>query len=313
MGLPLHTKYRPKNFDEFKGNETTVRGLKTLLKKQEDMPHVFLFTGPSGSGKTTLARILANELGCNFESDFYELNTANTRGIDTIREMISVANYEPLLGKVKVFLLDECHMITGQAQEALLKFLEDTPKHVYVILCTTEPEKLNITTKNRCSQWSVSLLNEELIIKLLDWVLTEEKKTIDSAVKSSIAIVAEGCPRTALVLLEKIIDLSNIIFQLQIIEAHDSEAEIAKSLSQLIWKREPWEKLANILENLEKFKDEPESLRYAMLGYFSKIMLNSEKDSERDRASKIVEIFSNNFFYTKKAGLILACYKARMI
>ena len=125
---PLHLKYRPQAWDEVRGNRVTVRGLKASLCKSETIrPHVFLLTGPSGCGKTTLAGLIANEVGCNSVC-FHEINAADTRGVDTIRRMISQSRFVPLLGDVTVYLFDEAQQLTSEAQNALLKISEEPPK-----------------------------------------------------------------------------------------------------------------------------------------------------------------------------------------
>ena len=146
---PLHIKYRPQTWDEIKGNEAVVEGLESQFssKSKKNRPHVFLFYGPSGCGKTTLARIVKDELECS-EANFNELNVANTRGIDTIREVIQFSHYSTFDGSPRIFLFDEAHKLTNDAQNALLKVLEDTPPKVYFILCTTDPKKIIKTIRN---------------------------------------------------------------------------------------------------------------------------------------------------------------------
>jgi len=197
---PLHIKYRPQTFDELIGNETTIESLKSILQREKGEIRSFLFTGPSGCGKTTIARIMANELKCS-DRDLQEYNSSNTRGIDTIREIANNCRYSPLNGKVKIYLLDEIHKATNDAQNALLKLLEDTPNHVRFILCTTDPEKLLKTIKTRCSTFVVSSLQRAKIMKLLKWVCEEEKCDISQKVIQKIAECADGSPRQSLVLL----------------------------------------------------------------------------------------------------------------
>ncbi len=350
MKEALITRYRPKNFEEFKGNKGTVMGLSMQVRK-EGRPHSYLFIGPSGSGKTTLARIVAKELGCE-DSEFYEFNAANTRGIDTIRAIIEQARYEPLWGMVKVFLLDECHQITGAAAEALLKFLEDPPRHVYIILCTTEPQKLLQTVKTRCSMWPVSALSESQTIELLNWVLKQEKSTQDPEVIESVAVVSEGCPRKALNILDKISGVPDKLAQLKIIlDSSVDETSLELLGDMLLSKEKTWEQVVPLIEKLMKSEDEgdesnhlqvkerevkkkdskdkpaqpkmtqeeAESFRFKMLSFFMWKLLNKYRDpvlalpATRERIAKIMDIFSVPWYNTGKAGLVLACYKVKQI
>ena len=155
--MPLHIDYRPADFDEILGNEETIKSIKSILARDEDRPHAWMFVGPSGCGKTTLARIVSAALGCPpkinkaANLDFQEINTSDMRGIDTAREILKTMNFAPVntASKCRVYILDECHQATKDFQNSLLKALEDTPDHVYFLLCTTDPSKLLKTIKNR--------------------------------------------------------------------------------------------------------------------------------------------------------------------
>jgi DNA polymerase-3 subunit gamma/tau len=207
---PLHIKYRPRTWDEIKGNEAVVEGLKSLfsLKSEENRPHVYLFQGASGCGKTTLARIVKDELKCS-EANFNELNVANTRGIDTIRDVIQFSHFCTFDGGVRIFLFDEAHKLTNDAQNALLKVLEDTPPKVYFIFCTTEPKKIIETIKTRCTTCQVNRLSNSMVRDLLVRVCNEEGKKVADEVLEAISKACNGSPRQALVSLDQVIDISD--------------------------------------------------------------------------------------------------------
>ena len=175
---PLHLAYRPKNFDEIFGNTAVIESLKSIFSRKSDFSHAMLFQGPSGCGKTTLARIVKDLLGCK-GSDYTEINASNNRGIDTARLIVDNMKYRPMIpgSKCRVYLLDECHQITGDAANALLKALEDTPAHVYFLLCTTNPGKLLQTIRNRCMIFEVQSLTDDQLVELLKWVLDCEEFT----------------------------------------------------------------------------------------------------------------------------------------
>ena len=133
--MELYKKHRPSYLEDVFGQPEAVKVLGSMIEK-DDLPHSILFTGPSGVGKTTLARILKEELECH-ANDFKEINCADFRGIDTIRDIRNNMNRQSLMGGPLIWLIDEAHKLTNDAQTAFLKMLEDTPKHVYFFLATT--------------------------------------------------------------------------------------------------------------------------------------------------------------------------------
>jgi len=304
--LPLHLKYRPRTFDEIVGNEEVVESLKALLRK-DGVPHSFLFQGPSGCGKTTLARIVARELGCD-EREFYEYNVANVRGIDTIREIIQQCRFTPIRGRVKVYVLDECHQLTKDAQNALLKVLEDTPKHVYFILCTTDPEKLIKTIRTRCVTYSVTLLPTPKIVMLLKRVCESEGVNFSPKLLREVARASGGCPRKALVILDSVIGMEDEEEAMAADEKFvPDEVQVVEICRKLIdWRISPsvkWREISRILKSIE---DDPEQIRYMILNYMAKVLL----DTPDDRIAKIMALFQSSFLYTGKAGLVYNLYLA---
>lgn len=299
--MSLYLKYRPDNLDDISGNQSLIKSIKSLLEKEKDIPHSFLFTGPSGCGKTTIGRILAKELGAS-GVDLKEVDSADFRGIDSVRDIRKQMRMSPLNSPCRVYLLDECHKMTNDAQNALLKALEDTPKHVYFILCTTDPQKLLKTIKTRCTPYEVKLLNDNIIGRLLKQTARKEGVDLPKEVKVQISRDSLGSPRQALVLLGKIIHLPEEDMLEAAEKSAEEESEVIELCRMLMDQNQTWSKISRIIKGIDQ---EPESVRRAVLGYFSAVLLNSGKQ----RAGKILECFLDPFYDSGKAGLVLSCYQ----
>jgi DNA polymerase-3 subunit gamma/tau len=295
--MMLYNKYRPTTFEDFLGNKLTKKSIQSLLDREEDRPHIFLLSGLKGSGKTTLARIIAGYLECNKP---IELNFSDTRGIDSARELIERSAYMPTHGKTIVWIIDEVAQATRDAQNALLKLFEEPPAHVFFVLCTTDPQKLIATIKDRCYSYQLEPLSVEELYSLLKKVCDQQKKKISGELLTDIVGKAQGSARAALIMLDKIIDIDkpNLADIVEMIE--DEEAELRK-LCQALLKKESWKKISAIIKGL---KQEPESIRYGVLGYMNAVLLNSGQA----QAALIIECFKETFFYTGKTGLTYACY-----
>lgn len=302
--MPLHIDYRPKDFDEFMGNGAIVQKLQSKLK-DGTLPHSILFVGPSGCGKTTLARILKGHLKCS-DLDFIEINVGNQRGIETGREIISNIRLLPIEGDVRIYLLDEVHSMTRDLQGALLKPLEDTPKYVYFILCTTDPQKLLKTVRNRCSTYEVQSLAFDPLMDLMEDIAEKEGKEVDERALEDIYDISEGCPRQALVILDQVIDL-DIRKQRRAVKAWKGQEAQVIELCRALFNLQPWGQIQGILKGIE---EDPEKVRRAVMGYMSAVALNDKSPTKTGVAAGVFEAFRLPFYDTGKPGLVFACWNA---
>ena len=223
----LARKWRPKNFDTLVGQENTVQALVNALD-QERLHHAYLFTGTRGVGKTTLARILAKSLNCekgitskpcgvcsscvsvdkgNFV-DLIEVDAASNTKVDEMRELLENSQYAPTSGRFKVYIIDEVHMLSNSAFNAMLKTLEEPPEHIKFILATTDPKKVPVTVLSRCLQFNLKQMTIEKISNHLDMILTDEKIKFEKKALGLIAKSARGSMRDALSLLDQAIAYS---------------------------------------------------------------------------------------------------------
>ncbi|MDB2535283.1 DNA polymerase III subunit gamma/tau [Gammaproteobacteria bacterium] len=314
----LARKYRPTNFDEVVGQDHIIQALSNSIL-QDRMHQAFIFSGTRGVGKTTLGRILAKCLNClssdspistpcntcaNCEEiklgrslDFYEQDAASQRGIDAMKDLLQTVPQSPSNGRFKVYLLDEAHMLTTESFNALLKNLEEPPKHVVFILATTNPEKLPKTVQSRCLQLNLKTVGGTVLINHLKMILESENINFDHESIKLIADAASGSVRDALTLLDQAI-------------AHGSgslEAESVKKLLGTIDNSHLISMLHSIIDGkgqsafddlaqIEELSPEYESILKSIISILhktslEKVLHNSNDESIKSLSEKIDEEF----------------------
>ena len=214
MAKALYRKYRPKKLSEVVGQEQVTRVLENSLK-QGKISHAYLFIGPRGTGKTSVARIFAHEVnGFKYEIeddyvDIIEIDGASNRGIDNIRELREKAAIAPTSGKYKIYIIDEVHMLTKEAFNALLKTLEEPPKHVIFIMATTDAYKVPVTITSRAQTYTLSLADKKVMFDYLKSICEKEKINIEPDALNIIVKRGGGSFRDSLSLLDQISTLSS--------------------------------------------------------------------------------------------------------
>ena len=217
----LYRTYRPKNFEEVAGQKHIVKTLNNAIERNQ-ISHAYLFCGPRGTGKTSTAKIFARAINCedtnkpcgvcencisginNTHPDIIEIDAASNNGVEEARRLIEKVKYAPIMGKYKIYIIDEVHMMSNDAFNALLKTIEEPPAHVIFILATTEPHKIISTVLSRCQRFDFTKISRMDICDYLQSVVDSENMQVDRNALESIAILADGGMRDALSILDQV-------------------------------------------------------------------------------------------------------------
>ncbi|MFA5583747.1 MAG: AAA family ATPase [Bacteriovoracaceae bacterium] len=323
--MELHKKYRPKSLSEIVGNTIMVQTIESILERdRKDIPHSWLFMGQKGSGKTTTGRIVASHLlGMPADKkcpDFIQIDGGDVKA-DVVKEIKKQIPYKPAVAKCRVFLIEEAHMVgAGGASEKnipqnnLLTTLEEPPPHIYFILCTTDPQRLIKTIHDRCHTFSVSPLSDKEMKTLIDRVLKEEgvDEFPESAIEAIIS-VADGTPRTALKILDQVLDLEDDAIVSAINSYVTLEAEVI-DLCRSVVNKESWPRTLEILSRLKDSGQDAENVRRAIMGYISKIALSPKKVRRGDedpmiRLTDIYEVLKYPTYNNGWADIIFSLFQ----
>ncbi len=231
MYQALYRKYRPKTFNEVVGQDVIVKTLKNEITRNK-INHAYLFAGPRGCGKTSIAKLFARVINCENPIDFnpcnscvsclqtqntdiIEIDAASNNGVDEIREIRNKVNLVPSTGKYKIYIIDEVHMLTTGAFNALLKTLEEPPSHAIFILATTDPHKIPTTILSRCQRFDFKKVKEDVIVKRLSFIAESEQIEIEDAALKEIAFIADGGMRDAISILDQAVAYSTDVITLK--------------------------------------------------------------------------------------------------
>ena len=229
MFQALYRKYRPQTFNDIVGQNHIVSVLRNAIDKDQ-ISHAYLFYGSRGTGKTSIAKIFANEVNGNEiyqkeNVDIIEIDAASNNGVDEVRDIKEAIKFLPTEGKYKVYIIDEVHMLTTAAFNALLKTLEEPPAHVIFILATTEIHKIPATILSRCQRFEFKNLSQEQLIDRLKYIAKEENLVIEEAAIEKIATLAKGGLRDAISILDQVSNYAEEITLNHILEVTSSISE----------------------------------------------------------------------------------------
>lgn len=298
---PLITKYRPQSFQECIGNEVAIRALAQAVDSPS-RPHTYLFLGPSGVGKTTLARIIAKHINAFIS----EMDAATNSGVDDTRRIVEMAGFKPVNEKPScMIIIDECHALSKNAWQPLLKLTEEPPPYIYIALCTTEAQKVPDTIKTRGYPVALKSLKPFEIEELLNLVIEFENWTVDNSVFQGIVQAANGSARMALSILQAGHALANREELSQVIAKVESEDNPAVKLANfLIRGGTNWRSIAGYLKEID---DEAEAITIIARS-FSTAMSRSEEEQAK-QIFRMLQCFTNTTNWDARIQLYAAIGK----
>ena len=319
--LALYIKYSPTNFSEVVGQDKVITVIKNEIINNR-ISHAYLFSGPRGTGKTTTAKIIAKLVNCtnpvngeccdkcdnclNFKnsSDIVEIDAASNNGVDEIRELRDKVNLVPTNSKYKIYIIDEVHMLTTQAFNALLKTLEEPPAHVIFILATTEPHKIPLTVASRCQKFQFSKISNDEIVHRLSDIIKEENIKLDNEILLEIARLSDGGLRDAINMLDQLLAYKSeniTLMDVYNINSCVSYVDIYNFINNMMNNNAVEivsfiEKIDNEGKNISKFIEELIVFLKDILLYKS-AKINSEIEDKNTKIKELSDVLSENNIY----------------
>ena len=314
MYQALYRKYRPKNFDEVSGQDIIIQILKNSIINNK-ISHAYLFAGPRGTGKTSIAKIFSRTINCenpidgtpcekcpsclqNNNIDIIEIDAASNNGVDEIREIKEKVNLVPTLGKYKVYIIDEVHMLTIAAFNALLKTLEEPPKHAIFILATTEPHKIPATILSRCQRYDFKKISESKIFEKLKYITEQENITINDNAIKEISRLSDGGLRDAISILDQVIAYSNENITEE--DIHNINGTLTqyqlKEFIDALLKND----LRYILDSIEKYDENGKNLvklSEEIILFLKNILINKNLEKEENLYTEYIDKVTNEQLY----------------